>query len=805
MLKNFFLVAIRNFVRQRLSTLINIFGLAIGLCCSMFIGMYAIDEFGYDRFHENADRIYRFNNRLGAYNELIPLGPYLLDSHIRGNVPGMEDITRIRPGDVMHLWMTDKEQIHVGEDIMLVDTNFFSFFSFPLIEGQAHQVLEDPGSMVISRSAAKKLFGDNDPVGHTLYLLGEHPVHITGVMEDFPRQSHFSASYIINHEISRRFLPDFIFNHWGSFGYYYYVLLEQDAEPGQVTETINMIFQEAAETMSAETVFGLQPLLDIRLRSERIAWDISTHGNYSLLMGLIAIAVIILLIASVNYVNLYTAQSAGRKKEVGVRKVMGATHRQIFWQSMVESLVTVLVSFLVAMVLVEILTPLVQQLSGKPLHITMLFSRHALLWLMLVLTVVTFLAGFYPAFVLGRFQPASILRGGQAGLGVTGRHGQFINLRVRQALIVFQFFCTTALIIISLSVNRQLNYMLSADPGYTSGDLILVHNPQIEGQADRFYRLKNEMEQFHAIEVVSAGMSIPTERVGNFTNLMIAGEDNEIRCGHINVHEGYFQAIGARLLAGRFFDSGYGTEQENLVISRSAATALGYQQPEDIIGKEALTPFSENNFRIIGVIEDIHYYSLHEIVIPLMFTTGDYQPSYGNILVRSGRGQLQQAIKDAESVWDREHLDYPFDFTIIEEKGKALYIREEQTRQLLHAFMVIAIIISLLGLFALASYVMVSRTREIAVRKVFGAGNKQILTMFANEFSLLIMISALLAWPAAWLVTTHWLDNFAYRLDIHYGYFFLATAISLVASWITISYHSFRAAKTNAANALKYE
>lgn len=805
MLKNLFVVAIRTFVRQRLSTLINIFGLAVGLCCSIFIAMYAIDEYGYDRFHENADRMYRFNNRLGTYNELIPLGPYLLESHIRGNVPGIEDITRIRPGDVMHLWLTDKERIHVGEDIILADTNFFSFFSFPLIDGQPHRVLEDPNSMVISRTAAKKLFGDNDPVGHTLYLQGDHPVHITGVMEDFPRQSHFSASYILNHEITRRFLPDFIFNYWGSFGYYYYLLLEQEAEPDQVAGLINMIVQEAAENIAEGTAFDLQPFLDIRLRSERIAWDINAHGNHSLLMGLIAIAIIILLIASVNYINLYTAQSAGRKKEVGVRKVMGATHKQIFWQSMVESWVTVLVSFVLAMVLVEILTPLVQELSGKPLAITMLASRHMLPWVILLLAGVTFLAGVYPAFILGRFEPASILRGGQAGLGITGRHGQFINLRVRQALIVFQFFCTTALIIISLSVNRQLDYMLSADPGYVSGDLMLIHNPQIDGQADRFYRLKNNMEQYHSIEVVSAGMNIPTERVGNFTGLMIAGEDNEIHCGHINVHEDYFQAVGARLLAGRLFQSGYGTERENVVINRSAAAALGFQRPEDIVGEEVFSYINENNMRIIGVIEDIHYYSLHEIIIPLMYTTGDYQPSYGNILVRSGRGQLHQAITDAASVWDEELLDYPFDFTIIEEKGKALYIREEQTRQLLHAFMVLAIIISLLGLFALASYVMVSRTREIAVRKVFGAGNRQILTMFANEFSLLIMISALLAWPAAWLVTDHWLDNFAYRLDIHYGYFFLATAISLVASWITIAYHGIRAAKTNAANALKYE
>ncbi len=651
MITNYLLTSVRSLLRNRFSALINLLGLAAGLCCAIYILLFAYDEYGYDRFHENAEHIYRFNTQFGVQNKRVPLGPYLLDKLIYPVIPEIKETTRIRPGDLMFLWLTDKDNIHVDQGIMLVDSNFFSFFSLPLLEGHPEQVLQDDHSMVIDRSTAQRLFGDKDPIGEMLYLQGEHPVQITGIMEDMPRQNHFTASIVINGETIRRFAPDFIFNHYGSFGYYYYLLLEPHADPAHVAASVNAVFETADAEVAYMVDFMLQPLLDIRLRSARIAWDIDTHGNLNLLRGLYAIAIIILLLASVNYINLYTALSARRKKEIGIRKVMGATRGHIFSQSMAESFIAVGIALVLAMVIAELFMPLISELSGKPLSLSWLLSPELLPFVVMMFAVVTFLAGFYPALVLGRFQPADILRGGLAGKKVRQLFGQDANLRIRQALIVFQFASTIALIIISLSVSRQLNYMLTIDKGYKQDELFVIQNPYDDRQETRFNRLKGPLEQFASIEVVSAGMNIPTERIGNFLNITMADGDLDLQSGQINVDPDYFKAVGAKLAAGRFFNPDYGLEHENIIINRMAARALGFENPADIIGKDVITHIIEGSMRVVGVIEDIHYFSLHELISPTIYTTGPYQPSYGNILVRSAPGQMARAISDAEALW----------------------------------------------------------------------------------------------------------------------------------------------------------
>ena len=805
MITNYLRTSGRSLLRNRFSALINLLGLAAGLCCAIYILLFAYDEYGYDRFHENAEQIYRFNTRFGVQNERVPLGPYLLDNHIYPSIPEITATTRIRPGDHMFLWLTDRENIHVDKGIMLADSNFFSFFTLPLLEGNAELVFQDDHSIVIDRSTAERLFGDKDPLGEMLYLQGEHPVQITGIMEDMPRQSHFNASIVINAETIRRFAPDFIFNHYGSFGYYYYLKLEPHADPSNVAASINTIFEKAAPEVAEMTDFSLQPLLDIRLRSARIAWDIGTHGNLNLLRGLYAIAIIILLLASVNYINLYTALSARRKKEIGIRKVMGANRGHIFSQSMTESFIAVIIALVLALGIAEIFMPLITELSGKPLRLSWLLTPDLLPLIIILVAVVTFLAGFYPALVLGRFQPADILRGGLAGKKPGKIFGQDANLRIRQVLIVFQFACTIAMIIISLSVNRQLNYMLSIDKGYNPEELFLIHNPYDDHQETRFDRLKSSLEQFPSIEVVSAGMNIPTERIGNFLNITMADGDLDVQSGQINVDPDYFDAVGARLVAGRFFDRDYQLEQENIVINKMAARALGFENPADIIGRDIITHIIDGGMRVAGVIEDIHYFSLHELISPVVYTTGPYQPSYGNILVRSTPGQMARAIRDTETLWNQEITFYPFDYAVIESRNRELYQREEQTNRLLRLFVGLALVISLMGLFALSSFVMVSRVKEIAVRKVLGAGQKQILLMLGKEFSILVLISSILAWPAAWLIADNWLDTFAYRQDMQYIYFVLASILSLLTVWMTIIYHGIKASSTDPALALKYE
>ena len=804
MIRSYFLSAVRSFLRHKLSAVINIFGLSLGLCCALLIALYAIDEYSYDNFHEDAEKIYRFKSQFGIQNEAVPLGPYQLNDYMLENIPEIQSTVRLRPESGEDFWIKYEDNSFIEEDFILADSSFFSFFSFPLLKGHPDGVLREHNSLVVSESAAKKYFGDKDPVGEILYLLGKHPAMVTGVMKDFPANSHFDASIIANFEISRNYAPSFIFDNWGSLSCYYYLKLEDNADPDEVVNKIMLLLEDLIPEMVEFLTISVQPLSDIRLHSTNIAWDISSQGSITLLNSLITIAIVIILLASVNYINLYTAQSTKRKKEVGIRKVMGAQKRDIFWQSMTESFILVFISFFVALGLTEILLPYANDLSGKSLALITIFTLPYLFWLIVFLIVISLLSGFYPAMVLGKFMPADIFRSGSLTAALDSFWGKIINLRLRQILIVFQFCCAITLIILSFSINSQINYMFDADYGYESNGLILVNNPEDENQENRFYRIKNKLEQYTEVRLVASGENIPSNRHGNFTYIRMTEDDYEVQVGNMNVSHDYLAALESRVVSGRLFDREYRTDNTNIVINRTAARNLGYT-PDEIINKEVMSHSSSQPLRIIGVVEDIHFFSLHEMVPPLMFNLFNQPSPFSNILIRTEPGDEERVIDIAGDLWQSEHTDYPFNYSYIEERHKNLYSREAQTRQLLNIFMLVAILISLLGLFALASFIMVSRIKEIAVRKIMGANHIQILRMLIKEFSMLVLISMILAWPVAWFTINRWLENFAYRQEVQYTYFIIAPVIALLAAWITISYHAYKTATINAAEALKYE
>lgn len=790
-------------MRNRQSTIISIIGLSAGLCSALIIALYALDQYRYDRFHENADYIYRFNTRYGPLNEAVPLGPYLLNQHLTGEIPEILSSLRIRPERGNDFWFRYNEEHFINQDFLLADSNFFTFFSFPLLQGDPNQVLNEPNSVVISESAATMIFGDNDPYGETIYVQGMHPATVTGVMMDFPSTSHFGTSFVANSNIARNYSP-FLFENWGTFGFYYYFLLDRNADPGETAEKINNAMAAAMPDLAEIVHFNLQHLTDIRLHSSRIAWDIDAQGNYGMLNGLIAAGIVILLLASVNYINLYTVQATGRKKEIGMRKVLGAGKRHIFSYCMMESAAYIIFSFIIALCMAEILLPHVGGLIGKSLSPAVLFIYPNWIWLLAVLIIITFLSGFYPAFIVGRFQPSHILKSSGAGRILPGRIFK-TKFRVRQILTVFQFGCAIALIILSFSASSQIRFMLNADHGYRDNGLFVIYNPTGERQQSRFYSLKNSLEQYPGIEVVTTGINVPSERLNNFTHIRLSEDESEIQSGNINIHEDYFEAIGCTVIAGRVFEKQYsGGNANDVVVNRTAVRALG-KQPEEIIGEELHVSFHEENLQIIGVIEDIHFFSLHELVSPMIFTCNNEWHRYEKILVSAGEGGLPGAIDITRDVWDKEHGDYPLNFAIIEEQRVQQYNSEVQARAMTNLFMVLAIIISLMGLYALASFVMTSRLKEIALRKVLGADKIKIMKMIIREFSLLVLSGTLIAWPVVWLVYHRWLEGFAYRQDLNYLVFIASPLIVLAAAWATISYHTFRAASANPACALKCE
>ncbi|MFO7998573.1 MAG: ABC transporter permease [Bacteroidales bacterium] len=805
MFQSYVISAIRNFFRQKSGTLINIFGLSVGLCVALIIFLYAHDERQYDRFHENAENIYRITTRFGFQEGQIPLGPWVMNDLLLEQVPGIRSSMRLRPENPEEFSIRIGNEDFLQEGFILTDPHFFRFFSFPLLDGHPDHVLEGPRSAVITREAAEKYFGDENPVGQTILARGLHPFTITGVMADFPEHSHFSGSIVANMELLRDWNRD-SFENWGSLGNYYYFLLDENADPITVAKKLNQVVQEHAPEWFSEVTFALQPMLDIRLHSSGIGWDIGSHGNIILLRGLLAVAAIILLLACVNYINLNTAQSSLRRKEVGMRKVLGAGKTDIFWQNLTESFVLVLLSFGLALALAEMLLPSLNDLSGKQMGLGVVFSWQVFPLMLLSLALIAFLAGSYPALVMARFRPADILKGSLLTSPHRGLKTRWVNLRMRQLLIVFQFCCATALVIIGLSVNRQINYMMTMDLGYEQEDLFFVFNPEDEQMESRFLNLKNKLEQYPEVYMVSAGHNVPSEGLHNFSYIRLQEQESEIQVGNLDVHPDYFATTGTRLIAGRYFhkdsqaDAGWGA----VVINRSAARALGHT-PEEIIGKQLASDDPDIVPRIVGVVEDIQFTSGHEQAPAMLFSTGYGDGAYRTILVRTRPGALAAGLEYARGAWADEAVAFPFSHGVVKDNFQSKFQSEEQTIAMVTIFMVLAILISLMGLFALASFVMTSRTREIAVRKVLGASEQKILWMIGKEFSLLVVISSLLAWPVAWLVLGRWLETFAYRQDISLLLFVVGPLVAILAAWCTISYHALRTARVNAAEALKYE
>ena len=804
MLRSYVISLIRSFIRNRQSTIINIFGLSVGLCSALLIALYAIDEFRYDRFHRDAANIYRFNTQYGPQNEAVPVGPYFLKEHMTDKIPEIISSVRIRPENEDDFWFRYGDRNYTRQNFLLADSNFFSFFSFPLVRGDPEYVLSEPNSIVISESAAQIIFGDSDPFGETILVQGIYPATVTGIMKDFPRHSHFQASIVANNELARDY-ASFLFDHWGNFSWHYYLLLEDNADPENVKAGINMIIAETVPDLAEIVHFNLQPLPDIRLHSQRIAWDIDTHGNSMLLNGLIAVAVVILLLASVNYINMYTIQATARKKEVGVRKVMGAGRISIFFQSITESFIYVVISFIIALGMAEVMIPFVNELTGNGIDPGMIFSFPEWILLLIVLSVIAVLSGLYPAIIVGRSRPVDIFRSTGTVGDANSFTGRVFKLDTRKVLIVFQFCCATSLIILSLSINSQIRYMMEVDQGYRESGLFVIHNPKGDNQQSRFFRLKNSLEQYPEINLVTSGHTVPSERLHSFTYIRLPEDDYELQIGIINVHKDYFAALGSETIAGRVFEyEDSSAPSSNVVINSTAVRALG-KSPEDIIGSELVTQSAAENLHVIGVVRDIHFYSLHELITPMLFIAGNRPQTYENILISADCDMLSTAIEISRDVWQQEFEDYPFNFSVLQDRLANLYGKETRTARLTSVFMFLAILISLMGLYALASFVIYARVKEIAVRKVLGAGQGTILKMIVSEFTILLLVSTLLAWPIMWLAVNRWLENFAYREEINYFFFLAASLISLAAAGITISYHAYRAASSNPAHALKYE
>jgi len=783
MWKNYWLTAWRNLIRHKGYSFINIFGLAVGLASCITILLWVRDETGYDRFHANVASIHRVvvqASEPGGGSESFVVLPPNLGPALKAEFPEVRQMTR-------HLFVGQQivaygDKRFYEKNVSLVDPEFLQIFSFPLRRGNAGSALSAPRSIVLSESAATKYFGTADPLGKTLRLNNRTEYTVSGILADIPAQSHLTFDILLPLAAAKEF--GYLTDTWERFSFETYVLLQAGADARSLGRKIASRLHQPLDDDRID--LRLQPLPDIHLHSSGIS-EGEARGDIKIVLLFSLLALLILLMACINYLNLTIAQGGTRAKEIGLRKVAGARREEIASQFLGESILQTALAMLIAMMLIAACLPLFNSLSGKRIAIGALLSPAAGLLLLGFLLFTGLLAGLYPAWYLSRFKPAAILKGTLA----TGTGGS----RSRKLLVVFQFSLTIMLIIGSVSVYRQLRFLRTEALGFDKERVLMV---PVRGElAAKIAPLKSEILGNSSVASAAAA-SDPVMMFGSAIHMddwegRKPGE--QVKCDMVWCDEDYLKTHSIEMAQGRFFSQAMsGSLEGKIVINESAARALGLVSP---VGKRL------DKKEIIGVVRDFHAHSLHSPIGPMAMA---YDPAkFAYLFIKIRPGDPAAALASLAGTWRRAAPDYPFDFAFLDQRIDNLYRADRKLGGVVNVFTLLALLIANLGLLGMASYLTSRRMKEIGVRKVLGATMPQIMAMLAREFIQWVAVAALIACPAAFYVLNQWLRTFAYRSPIGIGIFILSSLLALLLALATVSYHSVRAARANPVDSLRYE
>jgi putative ABC transport system permease protein len=808
MFRNYLKVALRNLWKSKGFTAINVIGLAAGLAVCLLIVLYVMDELSYDRFNANADRIYRVDDDIYFNNtQLIgvvspkPLGVTMVNSY-----PEIEQMTRVQSfnGDVMVKLGADWIQEHHRA---LADSTFFRVFTFPFIAGDPATALNAPHSIVIDETTARRYFNSTDCVGKTFELENKNICKVTGVIRDMPTQSHFHFN-IIETLTDNGHGDD---NEWLSNNYVTYLLLKKGADPAvaqkHVDAVINNYLNKELLAMlhtslgdlskgGSHFIYRLMPLTRIHLYSQK-SYELEANGNINYVYTFSFIAVLILLIACVNFMNLSTARSANRAREVGIRKVAGSTRGYLIAQFLTESVLLSLLSMVLALGLAVALLPLFNQLAGKQLHPGVLFGPRLLSIIIGLTLVVGCLAGSYPAFYLSSFQPIQVLKGKIAS--------GFRSSWLRSGLVVFQFWISISLIVGTLVIFRQLNYIHNRDIGFDREQVLLIRNAYTAGDPVKTFR--NDLVTLSGVSDATLSGDIPSTGAPYSQDAYFREASLDLKQAFISTQmsgdDHYIPTLGMKLIKGRNFDiRTFPSDSSAIVLNETAVQLLGLKDPL----REFLYRVADSNkpFRlhIIGVIKDFNYNSLHEKVGPVILQYGDNR---GMLAVRLRPGNVYPLVHEIEARWKKMAPGVPMGYTFLDSDFDRLYHTDQQTGQLTVTFSVFAILIACLGLFGLVTYAAEQRMKEIGIRKVLGAGIGGIMKLLSMDFAKLVLIASLLSFPIAWWGMNLWLQSFAYRIGISWWVFVAAGAAAILIALVTVSFQTLRAAIANPVKSLRSE
>ncbi|GAB4027655.1 ABC transporter permease [Spirosoma gilvum] len=813
MLTNYIKIAWRTLQKQRGFSAINIFGLAVGLACCLLITLYVLDELSYDRYNEKADRIYRIHSdiKFGGNDMRFAVSPDPVGPTLKKDYPQVEQYVRLHQRGT---WLVKRagETTNLREDnVTFADSTLFDVFTLPLIAGDPKRALAEPNTIVISESAAKRHFGNQNPIGQTLLLDNRLTFKVTGVMRDMPKNAHFHADLF-----PTMLNDDYPWGQWLSNNHYTYIVLKPGTDPATFAKNFETVIEKYVGPQAQQMIgtsmaefrkagnsirYWMMPLTDIHLYSKQQI-ELAPNGDIQYVYIFSAVALFILLIACINFMNLATARSANRAREVGVRKVMGSERQQLIGQFMTESVLTSTLAMVLAIAFVALALPGFNTIAAKELTLDQLTSSYLLPALVLLPFIVGAFAGSYPAFFLSSFQPIKVLKGGLSALKMGSGIG---GGSLRSGLVVFQFMMSVILIVGTIIVYRQITYIQTKNVGFNREQVLTVNDAYAIGkQAETF---RQEVLRLPGVLNGSISGYLPTPSSRNDNAFFAEGQTDLNKGANMQtwgVDHDYVKTMGMQLVRGRDFSRDFGSDSSGIILNEAAVRVFGFKDP---IGKHVWR-FNDNegktrkSYTVIGVMKNFHFESLRRNIGALSLVLDS---NSGAVSFRLSGSNVPVLVKQIEAKWKQLAPGQPFSYQFMNQSFDEMYRAEQRVGTIALTFAALAVLIACLGLFGLAAFMAEQRTKEIGVRKVLGASVTSIVGLLSKDFLKLVLIAIVIASPVAWWAMNQWLADFAYKIDIEWWMFALAGLLAVGIALLTVSFQSIKAALMNPVKSLRSE
>lgn len=805
MFTNHLKIAIRTLLKFKEYAIINLIGLGFGIATGIFILLYVSDELSYDKFHQNGDRVYRVGTdiadiKTGAVTSAIETNGWPVGQLLKEEYPEVEAVIYTRNGSSLPVMYEGRRQ---EERIFFASGDFFKLFTFSFKEGNPTTALVQPYSIVITETLEKKYFKDQSALGKTMVLADTLSFLVTGVLKDLPSQSHMQFGALLSFDTFPLLDKDFSYEDgWGNLNVRNYVLLKEGVNrEAFFSKAKNLYLDHVKEDLEKYGMYlyvGFEPLTDIYLKSNR-GNGMGPSGSIERVYLVSGIALFVILLACINFINLTTARSTYRAKEVGLRKVVGSSRAALIRQFLSESFIMIAGSLILALVLIGIFSPMFNDLMGKNYNLLSLLQPQFILGMIILLIAITILSGYYPAVVLSGLRPAEVLKG--------KLHSSARGIQLRRALVVFQFMISAALIIFTLVINNQLDFMKGSDLGFQGDQIIVVDVSKLPSTT--FIKpasFKNDLKSLSGVDNVTFSNALPGKPgwVGQWARAEEKSADESISVEYMSIDEDYLGTLGLQLVSGRNFDLSRPAElDEGLIINETTVNAMGWESPEDAIGKKITSPSQQPSGIVIGVVKDYNEFGLQEKIYPMAM---DYAPQFSRYFaVKYNAANTENTLKSISDLWKQYYEGYDFEYFFLNENFERQYYAEQRLAKVFNIFSIGSVIIAVIGLFGLVSFMVVTRTKEIGIRKVLGANSFNILRLLSSEFVGLVLIANLVAFPIVWYLANKWLEGFAYRTTLSLLLFLLPLLGALVITLITVGVQTLKAAMTEPVTALRHE